>query len=215
MRLRRLALLLPALALLAAACGEPSYRYVANNSEDVYFKVPKEWELFRFKDENGGRLQAAVPDDVEPVWHVAFDASDQPDPEHLSSVANLPSTPAESPLGEVRIYQVQGSFNQTLSVGSARQSALGFDPLSVPDDVKDLVEIVTYEPLTLGNGLQGSRVVFNVRNPDEPWQTFDVTTMFDPSAFRYYVLTVGCSAECFEANKNDIYEVTSSWKVDR
>jgi hypothetical protein len=215
MRLRRLALVVPAAAVVLAACGEPSYRYVANNAEDVYLKVPREWELFRFQGEDDGRVQAEVPDDVEPVWHVAFDASEEPDPEHLASVANLPTTPAEDPLGELRIYQVQGNFNQTLSVAGARQSALGFDPLSIPDDVKDLVEIVDYQPLELGNGLQGSRVVFNVRNRDEPWQTFDVTTMFDPSAFRYYVLTVGCSAECFKANEKDIYEVTSSWKVDR
>ena len=117
-------------------------------------------------------------------------------------------------MGQLQIFNVQGSFNQELSLTTARSTALGIDPLGVPDDVKDLVEIVTYTPIA-HDGLQGSRVVYNLHNEGEPWQTVDATTLFDQSRNRFYVLRIGCTSECFKQNQDAISEIANSWKVVR
>ena len=117
-------------------------------------------------------------------------------------------TSVDKPVGQLQIFNVQGTFNQELSLTTARSTALGIDPLGVPDDVKDLVEIVTYTPIA-HDGLQGSRVVYNLHNEGEPWQTVDATTLFDQSRNRFYVLRIGCTSECFKTNQDAIGEIAT------
>ena len=145
----------------------------------------------------GGVRPDAFPDSVESVWHVAFDASEKPSLENTAAIDALPPTSVDKPVGQLQIFDVQGSFNQELSLTTARSTALGIDPLGVPDDIKDLVEIVSYTPLAQ-DGMQGSRVVYNLHNEGEPWQTVDATTLFDQSRNRFYVLRIGCTSECFK-----------------
>jgi hypothetical protein len=120
----------------------------------------------------------------------------------------------DEPVGQLQIFDVTGSFNQELSLTTARSTALGIDPLGVPDEIKDLVEIVSYTPLSQ-DGMQGSRVVYNLHNEGDPWQTVDATTLFDQSRNRFYVLRIGCTSECFRDNQDDISEIATSWKVVR
>jgi hypothetical protein len=204
---------LTVLALLAlAGCGGAKFSYVDNSAEDTYIRVPNEWEVFTV--EGGGVRPEAFPDTVESVWHVAFDASEKPSLENTAAIDALPPSSVDQPVGQLQIFDVQGSFNQELSLTTARTTALGLDPLGVPDDIKDLVEIVSYTPLAQ-DGMQGSRVVYNLHNEGEPWQTVDATTLFDQSRNRFYVLRIGCTSECFRENQDDISEIATSWKVVR
>jgi hypothetical protein len=204
---------LAVLALLTlAGCGGAKFSYVDNSAEDTYIRVPNEWEVFTV--EGGGVRPEAFPDTVESVWHVAFDASEKPSLENTAALDALPPSSVDQPVGQLQIFDVQGSFNQELSLTTARTTALGLDPLGVPDDIKDLVEIVSYTPLAQ-DGMQGSRVVYNLHNEGEPWQTVDATTLFDQSRNRFYVLRIGCTSECFRENQDDISEIATSWKVVR
>ena len=120
----------------------------------------------------------------------------------------------DAPVGVADIYQVQGSYNQKLSMTIARAVPLGFDPLYVADEVKDFVEIIRYEFIQPGDGLQGSRVLFNMRpSSTDPWRTFDMTTYFDPGRFRLYTFTVGCLATCFKDREDSLAKLVASWKV--
>lgn len=202
-----------AAALLAlSSCGSAKFDYVDNSAENTYIRVPNEWEVFTV--EGGGVRPEAFPDSVESVWHVAFDASEKPSLENTAAIDALPPSSVDQPVGQLQIFDVQGSFNQELSLTTARTTALGLDPLGVPDDIKDLVEIVSYTPLSQ-DGMQGSRVVYNLHNEGEPWQTVDATTLFDQSRNRFYVLRIGCTSECFRENQDDISEIATSWKVVR
>ena len=200
------------LAALASACGSAKFNYVDNNAENTYIRLPTEWKVFTA--EGGGVRPEAFPDTVESVWHVSFDASEKPSVENAAALDALPPASVDKPVGQLQIFNVQGSFNQELSLTSARTTALGIDPLGVPDDVKDLVEIVTYAPIA-HDGLQGSRVVYNLHNEGEPWQTVDATTLFDQSRNRFYVLRIGCTSECFKQNQDAISEIANSWTVVR
>ena len=201
---------LVALAALLGACGTDKWTYVDNGAENTYIRVPHEWKVFKI-DKEGDR-PSAFPDSVESVWHVAFDASDKPSLDNTVALDALPPASVDKPVGQLQIFQVTGSFNQELSLTTARSSALGIDPLGVPDEVKDLVEIVNYSPIA-HDGLQGSRVIYNLHNEGEPWQTVDATTLFDQSRNRFYVLRIGCTSECFNDNQQAINEIATSWKV--
>jgi hypothetical protein len=201
-----------ALAVVLASCGANKYTYIDNGKENTYIRVPSAWKVFNVNGD--GVRPAALPDSVETIWHVAFDASTKPSVKHTTAIDALPPASVDKPVGQLQIYNVQGSFNQELSLSTARSTVLGIDPLGVPDDVKDLVEIVSYTPIAR-DGLQGSRVVYNLHNEGDPWQTVDATTLFDQSRNRFYVLRIGCTSECFKDNQNAISQIATSWKVVR
>jgi len=195
---------------LVGACGESKWHYVDNGKENTYIRVPNGWKVFTI-DSRAGR-PASLPDSVESVWHIAFDASAKPSLKNVTALDALPPASVDKPVGQLEIFQVTGTFNQELSLTTARSSVLGIDPIVVPDDVKDLVEIDKYTPLA-HDGLQGSRVVYNLHNEGEPWQTVDATTLFDQSRNRFYVLRIGCTSECFKQNQKAINDIATSWKV--
>jgi hypothetical protein len=198
-----------------AACGEPTYSFVSNGQENAYFKVPRDWQVYRLPNQRSDRLEPPQPEDVESIWQVGFDSADDANEDNLGAITNWTEVQVDDPVGQVAIYQVQGGFNQQLSLTTARSAVLGFDPLYVGDEVQDLVEVIRFEPVEPATGLQGSRVVFNVRpRADAPWRTYDLTTMIDQGRFRLYTFTVGCSASCFKDNERQISEIVSSWKVE-
>jgi hypothetical protein len=198
------------LAVLLGACGGSKWTYVDNGTENTYIRVPNKWKVFNIDAEDD--RPSAFPDTVESVWHVAFDAAEKPSVKNTDALDALPPASVDKPVGQLQIFQVTGSFNQELSLTTARSAALGIDPLGVPDEVKDLVEIVDYTPIA-HDGLQGSRVVYNLHNEGEPWQTVDATTLFDQSRNRFYVLRIGCTSECFRNNQQAINDIATSWKV--
>ena len=127
--------------------------------------LPHEWKVFTANGD--GVRPGRLPGHVESVWHVSFDASTKPSVENTTAIDALPPASVDKPVGQLQIYNVQGSFNQELSLSTARSTVLGIDPLGVPDDVKDLVEIVSYTPIAT-DGLQGSRVVYNLTTRASP-----------------------------------------------
>jgi hypothetical protein len=202
--------------LALGACGGANYEYVSNSSEQLFFKVPKGWELYRFTEsDTNGRLEG-LPESFEQLWRVGFDAADEPDPANVAVLDAVPPSSLDQPVGQARVYAVNSAAARDgLSLSAARELAVGFDPLNAPDNLSNLVEIVDFSGLDERNGVQGSRVVFNVReSADAPWQTIDLTTMYDVGRSRLYMFTVACSASCFEQNQSSIFDVTTSWKVE-
>lgn len=203
------------LGIGATGCGESKYRYISNAAEEVALKVPRDWAVYDLPTTRDDRISPDAPEEVELLWSKGFDADpDAPSPDHLGAVRDYKAAGVEHPVGVVSVYQVQGSYNQNLSLTSVRTVPLGFDPLYVKDDAKDLVEIISYEPLTARNGLQGSRVLFNMRpSPSDAWRTFDMTTYFDQGRFRMYTFTVGCLSPCFKDAEQRLRDIAGSWSV--
>ena len=217
-QMRRFGAIAAALLLggLAAGCASPKYHYVVNGAENVSFKVPRGWSTFSLPTGADDRLSPDTPGDVKLLWSSGFDADPNSDAEHLAAVTNYGQTIVEHAVGIANVYEIQGSYNQKISLTEARKAPLGVDPLYVPDGVQSLVEIIKYEPIKRFRGLQGSRVQFNLRaRGDAPWSTYDMLTFFDQGNFRLYTFTVGCIGRCFQDAKSVLADVIDSWRFEQ
>ena len=200
--------MLIAASSLIVSCGQPSQRYLANKTERVYLKVPRDWNDVTFTNDDTDRLEAKTSQ-ATLLWRVAASA----DPE-----ATPTSADADFPLVFMAVYQLDGELNQNMSASLARVagSPTGFDPV-LPSDSSEsaLVEVLDYSPLSF-NDMNGTRVVFRSRTTsDTDYQlVYDLSTAYDSHNFRLYVMQVGCSIECYEDNSETISTVADSWLVN-
>lgn len=205
-----------ALAVGAASCAESKYRYVVDSAEKVSYKVPRSWRVYSLPTGAQGRIAPDNPDEVELLWSSGFDAAPDPSEDHLAAMTDYGRLTVDHPVGVANVYQIQGSYNQRVSLTGARTVPLGVDPLFVPDDVRSLVEIIDYKPVTNFRGLQGTRVVFNLRaTSDAPWSTYNMLTLIDQGRYRLYTFTVGCTGACYESSRRQLTEIASSWRFEK
>jgi hypothetical protein len=192
------------LAGLLAACGGSDYRYVNNGSDNVFFKVPKDYELFRI-DEADPAARPAAPSQPGPTpWHVVFDSSPEP------SEANADAVAPAHVVGQALVIPLDSQQGDQLSSKDLRSFFLGSDPLDLAQDDPN-VEIVSFEPITF-DGYRGSRVVVNLKDGDT-WTTYDQTSFLDASASRAFLFDVRCESSCFKDNRDAIRQIVSSWQV--
>ena len=209
-------LLVCALAAAGAACSDSKYRYVVNSGEKVSFKVPRSWKVYSLPTGAQDRISPDNPDEVELLWSSGFDASPLPSKDNLAAMTDYGRVTVDHPVGVASVYQIQGTYNQRVSLTGARTVPLGVDPLFVPDDVRSLVEIIEYAPVTDFRGLQGTRVLFNLRSTsDAPWSTYDMLTLVDQGRFRLYTFIVGCTGPCFESSRRQLTEIARSWRFEK
>ena len=200
--------MLIAASSLIVSCGQPSQRYLANKTERVYLKVPRDWNDVTFTNDDTDRLEAKTSQ-ATLLWRVAASA----DPE-----ATPASADADFPLLFMAVYQLDGELNQNMSASLARVagSPTGFDPV-LPSDSSEsaLVEVLDYSPLSF-NDMNGTRVVFRSRSSSatDYQLVYDLSTAYDSHNFRLYVMQVGCSIECYENNSETISTVADSWLVN-
>ena len=205
-----------ALTVVGTGCLEAKYRYVVSGAEKVSYRVPRHWATYRLPTGAVNRLSPDSPGDVQLVWSTGFDADPQAAEKHLAAMTNFGQLVVGYPVGVASIYQVQGSYNQKLSLTEARKAPLGVDPLFVSSDVQSLVEIIKYQPVKNFRGLQGSRLRFNLRSTSAaPWSTYDLLALIDQSHYRMYTFIIGCSGGCFEKNKSAMDEVINSWRFQK
>jgi hypothetical protein len=192
------------LAVALAACGGSDYRYVNNSSDHVFFKVPKDYELFKIQAaEPDGRL-APMDTGTALPWHVVFDSSPEP------SETNADATAPTDVVGQALVIPISQTQGDQLSSKDLRSFFLGSDPLDMAQSDAN-VEIVTYEPIAF-DGYRGSRVVLNYKQGDV-WTTYDQTTFLDPTATKAYLFDVRCESTCFEEHQNAIKQIVDSWQV--
>ena len=216
MRRRAALVVVCVLALTAAGCSDSKFRYVVNSTENISFRVPRSWTVYSLPTGAQDRISPDSPDDVELLWSSGFDADPNPAREHLDAMTDYGRVTVEHPVGVASVYQIQGTYNQRVSLTAARTVPLGVDPLFVSDDVRSLVEIIDYQPVTNFRGLQGTRVVFNLRSTsDSPWSTYDMLTLVDQGRFRMYTFTVGCLGPCFESSRRQLTEIATSWRFEQ
>lgn len=200
-RTRLVAIGFVAISVLAA-CGDSSHRFVANRAEHVYLKLPRDWADRPYEADAPDQLEQ-ITSEVTLVWR--------------SAAAPTGVAGDDAPLLTTAVYEVSGQLNQKMSASLARVAAspLGFDPVLPGDDTQTAqVEVLDYNPLGF-DGLNGTRTVFRARDDaNADWNAvYDMSTAFDLSTFRLYVLIVGCSPECYEANKDAITSTANSWLV--
>jgi hypothetical protein len=192
------------LAGLLAACGGSDYRYVNNSSDNVFFKVPKDYELFRIQDADPEGRPAPPAGQGQQPWHVVFDSSPEP------SEANADDSNPDHVVGQALVIPLNADQGDQLSSKDLRSFFLGSDPLDLAETDPN-VEIVAFEPISF-DGFRGSRVLLNYKQGDK-WTTYDQTSFLDASASRAYLFDVRCESTCFEDNRDAIRQIVNSWQV--
>ena len=186
-----------------AGCGSTSHRYIANTSERVYAKVPRDWEQLDFDESDPDRLEQ-ITSQATVVWRSA-------------AAPTAGEAGVEAPLVFIAVYELSGELNQQMSASLARVagSPVGFDPVLPQDDTQRArTEVLSYQPLDFDN-MNGTRAVFRTRDDAQSeWRSvYDISTAYDSGSFRLYVLQVGCNVACYESNQAAIDKVASSFLV--
>jgi len=200
---------LAAMALLMlVSCGPSGSRYLANQDEKVYLRVPSSWhDVLLSKTIQDPLLQATS--DAKLISKSVV--STQPDAKEQKDLDG------DSPIATMTVYETTGAFNQQLSASLARRAVgLGsFDPLLPGSEDDGLSEVLDFDAAPTNAKISGSRVVYRMRNDKtSDWLlTVNLSTFFDPSKSRLYALEVVCSPECYEKSTSEINRIVSSWKI--
>jgi hypothetical protein len=194
--------------LSAEGCAAPSYNYVADYSDNAFFKVPPSWH--QVNESTLESAEGSSNSDGTFLWSRAFDASSQPSVQHIFAATAVPVAYA-SVISMSSSERAGFSFNSMRDLilpvtSAARQAAAeqnesltGFQSLS--DQV-----------ISNSNGYRGIREIFSYTLGAVP-ETFDLTVMTDSATTKLYFLLVQCDDACFENNYNQISAVVGSFTV--
>jgi hypothetical protein len=199
-------------AFVLSACGASKYHFINNSTEGAFFKVPNSWKVIPLTEQDTQGRATKLPSATERIWHVAFDASEQPDAAHLDL-----DRPTDL-VGDVQIYALSSSDNDQLSQSGLRQIIFGgIDPVLQDPGTPAAWEVVSYTPIDSSNGIVGSRTVINVPSTTEPnaWVTIDGSELLDPALGRAYLLLMRCESQCYLNARKSVDEIATSWKVKR
>ena len=160
-RLRAVAGLLLVTGLVASACSGSRFHYVNNGKEKIFFKVPHDYGVFNITKTGNDTRPSSAGFETQSVWHVLFDGSSKP------AANNVGASYPKAVVGETNVFALNGSDNDGMSQGQARQIVFGFDPLSADPGTPAKFEIVSAVALRPIDGVTGYRVVVNL--PDDTW----------------------------------------------
>ena len=202
-------------AVVLSACAAPTYTFVTNSTDHVYFKVPAGWGRIDQRDID----KFAAPDmDATAAaqlraqtWTIAFDAGRNPSIQHVFSAQ------VQDPVVFARVLRQGSGDGSTMTLDALRdfflpvtrtarltarasgQELPGFR--SVRDDV-----------MTREGGLKGIHEVFRY-TVNGVVQTFDQTALASKHAGRVYILLVRCTQTCYADRRGELESVVRSFIV--
>jgi len=207
------------LIALLAGCGKPEFRYVSNPDEKTYFKVPSDWHEIDSSAVDEGFGGSANPDSATAMiqkqlrWSSAFDAAEDPRPEHMTRVISSPDpvlyvtvrhqTPGEQDtvsFDTMRDYFLPVTADTRAQAEQAGLSLTGF-------------ELLYDQVLTGENGLHGVRVVYNYEFPTGVMHTFDQTAYANQDSSILYFLLIRCTASCYRERAVELDNIATSFTV--
>lgn len=200
--------LLVIVGLSVAGCVAPQYTYVADSTDNAYFKVPPSWH--EVSPSSLQAIQGQGTNQGTYLWSRAYDDSTQPSVRHVISSSAKPVAYA-SVLGLSSGGRNDMSFNSMrdllLPVTAAARSAASaaHQSLSGFTSLNDQV-------ITDSHNDRGIREIFDYNLGLTP-ETFDLTVMTNSATTKLYFLLVHCSTSCFAASYPEIAKVVGSFTV--
>jgi hypothetical protein len=212
-------LVLVALGALTAGCGQPEFKYVSNNDEKTYFKVPNSWHEINGKEITDGFSGDVDPDSLTAAaqrqlwWSVAYDADAEPSPDHMTTILTssqpvlyatirhqLPMQQDAVSFDSMRDMFVPVSEGQRQLAAQAGVSLEGF-------------ELLHDEVLNGPDGVHVVRVVFNYQFPTGVLHTFDQTAYANQDSSVLYFLLIRCTAKCYRDRVDELDAIAKSFTV--
>jgi hypothetical protein len=196
--------------VILTGCAAPQYTYVADSSQNTYFKVPNDWHQI-----GSSALSAELRAETGSSggnWMVAYEAGKQATASDFLSFATTQpfvfaetGTLSSSASAELSYDTLRDFFLPVTS--TARQSAAqeGF-PLTNFTQIRDQV-------LTLGQGVHGVRETFDYTYTGGISDTFDEIALTNADQTQVYLLVLHCTTTCYSSDQSQINDVMSSFTV--
>jgi hypothetical protein len=212
-------LVLVALGALTAGCGQPEFKYVSNNDEKTYFKIPNAWHEINGKEVTDGFAGDVDPDSLTAAaqrqlwWSVAYDADSEPSPDHMTTILT-----SSQPVLYATIRHQLPMQQDAVSFDSMRDMFVpvseGQRQLAAQAGVSlDGFELLHDEVLNGPNGVHGVRVVFNYQFPTGVLHTFDQTAYANQDSSVLYFLLIRCTAKCYRDRVDELDAIAKSFTV--
>jgi hypothetical protein len=189
-----------------SACGPPSYRFYASDTNELVLKMPRSW--------NQVRAGVPVGSDGRPAakgnWVGLYDAAPRPSAEHVQSGH------ATSPVAVVASFAVSKDVGSGLTDDALRDqlfpvtaSARALAPMSgFTATGFELLSDQTVQTRTA----RGIHEVFIYDHGQGP-EVYDQIAVTDSRKTRVHVLLVHCTRSCYDSNRSAITETVRSFTV--
>jgi hypothetical protein len=207
------------LVLLASgalsACGAPAYNYVADKTDNAYFKVPASWHEVNAQFVSQAQtlltksLAGAAGGTLE--WSRAFAETASPSAESL-----LDASP--NPVVYASVQNMKLSLRGELSYNVMRDLIFPVTPAgrleaAAAGEKLEGFQSIGYTLLSSKDNMRGINEVFEYDVAGLP-DAFDLTVLTNAQTTKLYLLLVQCYQTCFLAHESQIVQVVKSFTVD-
>jgi hypothetical protein len=198
------------LGVAVTGCLAPQFTYVANSSQDTYFKVPYGWHKIA-----GGALSREVAQATGSAgsgWMVAYQAG--PDP----TASDFLSFDTAQPFVFAEVGALTSTASSELSYDTLRDFFLPVTSTARSDAAKADFPLTGFKSLrdqvlTPGQGVHGVRETFDYTYPGGASDTFDEVALTNADQTEVYLLVLHCTTTCYSRHQAEINDVMSSFTV--
>jgi hypothetical protein len=202
-------------AVLFTACAKPTYTFVTNSDDHLYFKVPASWSEIKQRDldkfASPGLDDAAAAALRAQTWTVAFDAGEKP------SIAHVFSPQVKAPVVFARVLRSSNGDSTNVTLDTLRDFFLPVTKTArltaraSGQEIPGFRSIVDHV-MSREGGLTGVHEVFRYK-VSGVMQTFDQTALVTKDASRVYILLVRCTQACYADRHGELAMVVRSFIV--
>jgi hypothetical protein len=196
------------LGVSLSGCVAPQYTYVANSSQNTYFKVPYSWHAIGQTALNNELKQDIG--EAGAAWSVAYEGGSS------GQASDFLSFGAAHPFVWAEIGKLTSDGSQSLSYNAlrdfflpvsstARQAVQAGFPLTNFTQIRDQV-------LTPGQGVHGVRETFTYTLSGVT-DTFDEIALTNATQTSVYFMVLHCTNSCYSSEQAQISQVMSSFTV--
>ena len=196
------------LGVSLSGCVAPQYTYVANSSQNTYFKVPYSWHPIGQTALNNELKQDIGESGA--AWSVAYEGGSS------GAASDFLSFGAAHPFVWAEVGTLSSTASQSLSYdalrdfflpvsSTARQSVQQGFPLTNFTQIRDQV-------LTPGQGVHGVRETFSYTMSGVT-DTFDEIALTNANQTVVYFMVLHCTNSCYSSQQAQISQVMSSFTV--
>jgi hypothetical protein len=205
-----------AVVAVASGCAAPSYTYITNADDHVYFKVPASWQRIDQKELEAQAASGLSAEEAAALksatWSVAYDADPHP------SVAHLLGASARQPVALSRVLRVPDGNRDSITVESLRNAFLPITDearlaASADGTLIPKADIRTDQPIK-AKGVSGVHIVFQLPI-NGAVETFDQTAYKAVDGSRIFLFLVRCVEACYSHRYGgELNDVVHSFTVE-
>jgi hypothetical protein len=197
-------------AVTLSSCAAPQFTYVADSSQNTYYKVPSSWH--QISAQALSQALESIGESGSGAWSSAYDAASSPSASHFLT------TEANQPFVFVEVGQLSSAASDALSYNELQDSFLPVSSSARSSAAKDGFpltdfKLVSEQTVTPGQGVHGIQEVYDYTYPDGVAETFNQVALTNADQTIVYLLIVHCSSTCYSQNQTSIDAVASSFTV--